>query len=117
ALERLGWLRFVEPSRLEVVRAEIQRSGYPLIEETGRVFHADAEELAEGHALSFVAMLAERLRYAGVELELELGHVRRPPGREGEPGWLPPVTTLRMKPAPGDALSEVIEELDAEHAL
>jgi hypothetical protein len=52
-LEQLGFYRYVDPAQASDARASALEYGY-LYGDTGRAFHADAEELAEGGVLYFV---------------------------------------------------------------
>jgi len=107
ALETLGWFRFLAPEAVPEARKAVAESNHPLLEVTGRVFSADAEELAEGRALGLIAMIVPLLRGEGVAVELETRPQKKARGIENEPDWLPTVEKLRVTRKSGGPLVDV----------
>lgn len=130
-LDRLGFFRHVPQADLARVKAWAVEQQFPFKDETRRIYHLDAEDVAEGAALSVIGAVAPFLRREGVPIEVTYRPVRFPakgsqPSRTAviEPdagGWLPlepyvkpwsktPVAEMRVAPSPGAALVPVREE-------
>lgn len=68
-LEDLGFFRYTSPERASQNREMILQLGWPgIFCESGRLFIADAEELAEGGVSAFVTEIALFLENQGVEV-------------------------------------------------
>jgi hypothetical protein len=132
-LEQLGFFRHVPEAHRARVKAWAVEHQFPFKDETRRVYHVDAEDLAEGAALSVLGAVAPFLHREGVPIEVTYRPVRFPargatPSRTGviEPdadGWLAleayvkpwsktPVEEMRIAPSPGAALQQVREDRD-----
>jgi len=68
-LDELGYFRYTPPVALESTREIVAGTEFPFFEEeSGRFFWADAENIAEKGAASFVESLAPTLRQIGVDM-------------------------------------------------
>jgi len=68
-IDSLGFFEYVEPSRLEGAKHEIQENGWVgVFGESGRVFNADAENLAEGGVGEFLSELTSFLEQQEVHI-------------------------------------------------
>jgi hypothetical protein len=68
-LEVLGFFRFAPPAAVASLKHDFQESGWAAVfGETGRLFHADAEDLAEGGVGVFLRRVEPFLKGQGVSL-------------------------------------------------
>src|SRR5262249_17603323 len=69
-LEALGFFKYVPPATAESEKREFQRIGWAAVfGETGRLFHADHEDLAEGGVGDYLRRIEPFLRRQGGLLE------------------------------------------------
>ena len=133
-LGALGFFKHVRAADRAGVFAWAEAHGTPFARETRRVFHADAECLAEEGFLGVLGFAAPFLAKEGVPLEVTyrsawLAAADAPayaaPAEPDSDGWLPfdpyvkpwghtPVARLALRPRPGAPLEEVTESYDAE---
>lgn len=131
ALTELGLFRFAPDRKRAIELAHEQ--GYAFAGETRRLYHADAEALAEHGVRDFLGKLAPALRKLGVPIEVRYGRVRVP-AKNGKPagfdvasldadGWLSPggpmpaVEALAVGLTPGAALVDVTEDDDGDSGI
>jgi hypothetical protein len=68
-LEALGFFRYTEPEALEGFQKAILEQGWPgIFGESGRLFFADAEDLAEGGVSGFLSEVTPFLQGQGVTM-------------------------------------------------
>jgi hypothetical protein len=132
-LDQLGFFRHVPEADRARVKAWAVEHQFPFKDETRRIYHVDAEDLAEGAAMSVIGAVAPFLRREGVPIELTYAAVRFPargtmpprtcPIEPDADGWLPldayvkpwtktRVESVRVAPSPGAALAAVRDERD-----
>jgi hypothetical protein len=127
-LEQLGFFRYLDgPARAVAIR-KAREANFAFAEETHRLYHADAEDLAERGTLDFLGSVAPILRREGVELEVDYRPVKMP-ARSGRPpytgaaildadGWIDPegprprVASMRVAQVPGALLEQIVENED-----
>ena len=115
-LEDLGWFRFVDEARAADAKRAIVAQPYVLAGDVRRMFHADAEELAEGGIMDFLGSVLPVLRAEGVAVEAQFGQWKRPAGGPPvEPDEPPgPLLSLRISAERGGPLVEVTSQFNEE---
>lgn len=125
-LVALGFFAHVEASALPSVLAETRGSNRAFEAEVHRLYHADAETLAEHGVRDFLGAVAPFLRRQGIRIEVTYEIVKvaargtRPAMRAratlDAQGWLDPegafskVESMRLAPRPGAELCDVTED-------
>jgi hypothetical protein len=125
-LEKLGFFKHVKPDDLPRVVAHIRESNFAFASEVHRLYHADAEWLAENGVRDFLGAVAPFLRREGIQVEVTYRKVKTA-ARGGRPagwcvatlnadGWFdedgpgPVVESMRLSLRPSDSLCAVTED-------
>jgi hypothetical protein len=103
-LEHLGYFRLVAVGDAAEARQEILARRYPLAGDVGRLFMADAEQLADGGVGDLVGTVAPFLQREGVSIEVKRG----PAGT---------ITGLQLSLEPGGALVTFVETVDDDYRV
>ncbi len=102
-LARLGFFSRVRPER--IAEAERETATFPFPDVVRRLFHADAEELAEGCVLEFIASTREFLALEGVRIDVTFRPQRSVPSIEpvdpDAPPPMQPLSSMRISMARG----------------
>jgi len=74
-LEELGFFKYIAAQNAESVKQDLRTKGWSCIySETGRLFHSDAEELAEGRIGDFLREIEPFLNRQGITLSVVEDH-------------------------------------------
>ena len=111
-LAAMGWYKHLDARAVDPAKAAVVAERYVLAGDVGRVFHADAEELAEGGVRDFIAMAAPFLRHVGIDITATFRPWKRAPGiSDDEAAWMMPVESLRVRPAANDDFVYVVDDV------